>query len=35
VTRPDLTVVVEKVERTRILEVLVTLHKPVAKEAPA
>jgi putative hemolysin len=35
VTRPDLTVTVEKVERTRILEVLVSLHKPVAKEAAA
>jgi putative hemolysin len=35
VNRPDLTVIVEKVERTRIVEVLVTLHKPVAKEAAA
>lgn len=35
VTRPDLTVTVEKVERTRVVEVLVTLHKPVAKEAAA
>jgi putative hemolysin len=34
-SRPDLTVTVEKVERTRVLEVLVTLHKPVAKEAAA
>jgi putative hemolysin len=33
--RPDLTVTVEKVERTRVIEVLVTLHKPVAKEAAA
>jgi putative hemolysin len=35
VTRPDLTVTVEKVERTRVVEVLVTLHKPVAREAAA
>jgi putative hemolysin len=35
VTLPDLTVTVEKVERTRVVEVLVTLHKPVAKEAAA
>jgi putative hemolysin len=35
VTRPELTVTVEKVERTRVLEVLVTLHKPVVKEAAA
>jgi putative hemolysin len=35
VTLPELTVTVEKVERTRVVEVLVTLHKPVAKAAAA
>jgi putative hemolysin len=35
VNRPELTVTVEKVERTRVVEVLVTIHKPVAKEAAA
>jgi putative hemolysin len=35
ISLPDLTVTVEKVERTRVVEVLVTLHKPVAKEAAA
>ena len=33
VSRGDVTVTVEKVERTRVIEVLVTLPKPVAKEA--
>jgi putative hemolysin len=33
VSRPDVTVTVEKVERTRVVEVLVTLPKPVAREA--
>jgi len=32
---PALTVTVEKVERTRVVEVLVALHKPVAREAAA
>ena len=32
---PSLTVTVEKVERTRVVEVLVALHKPVAREAAA
>lgn len=32
---PDLTVTVEKVERTRVVEVLVSLRKPVAGEAAA
>jgi putative hemolysin len=32
---PELTVTVEKMERTRILEVLLALHKPVAREAAA
>ena len=35
VTRADVTVTVEKVERTRVVEVLVTLPKPVANEAAA
>jgi putative hemolysin len=35
VTRGDVTVMVEKVERTRVVEVLVTLSKPLAKEAAA
>jgi putative hemolysin len=35
VTRPDVTVTVAKVERTRVVEVLVTLTKPAAKEAAA
>jgi putative hemolysin len=33
--RPDVTVTVVKVERTRVVEVLVTVPKPVAKEAAA
>ena len=33
VSRGDVTVTVEKVERTRVIEVLVTLPKPMAKEA--
>ncbi len=32
---PDLTVTVEKVERTRVIEVVVALHKPVEDEAAA
>ncbi len=32
---PELTLTVEKVERTRVVEVLVALHKPVAREAAA
>jgi putative hemolysin len=32
---PELTVTVEKVERTRIVEVLVTLRKPVSREVAA
>lgn len=32
---PELTVTVEKVERTRVVEVLVVLHKPVEREAAA
>jgi CBS domain containing-hemolysin-like protein len=35
VTTPEATVTVEKVERTRVVEVLVTLAKPVAKEQAA
>jgi putative hemolysin len=35
VALPELTVTVEKMERTRIVEVLVELHKPVAREAAA
>ena len=35
VALPEATVTVEKVERTRIVEVLVALHKPVAKEEAA
>jgi putative hemolysin len=32
---PELTVTVEKVQRTRVLEVLVTLHRPAAREEAA
>jgi len=32
---PELTLTVEKMERTRIVEVLLALHKPVAREAAA
>jgi CBS domain containing-hemolysin-like protein len=32
---PELTVTVERVERTRVVEVLVTLRKPPAGEAAA
>ena len=35
VALPEATVTVEKVERTRVVEVLVTLPKPVAKQAAA
>jgi CBS domain containing-hemolysin-like protein len=35
VARPEFTVTVEKVERTRVVEVLVTVTKPVAREAAA
>jgi putative hemolysin len=35
VVQPDLTVTVEKVQRTRVVEVLVEMHKPVAREAAA
>jgi putative hemolysin len=35
ITLPELTVTVEKVERTRVIEVLVTLHKPAAREKEA
>jgi CBS domain containing-hemolysin-like protein len=34
-TLPELTVTVEKMERTRIVEVLLALHKPVVREAAA
>ena len=32
---PELTVTVEKVERTRVVEVLIALRKPVSAEAAA
>jgi len=32
---PELVVTVEKVERTRVIEVLISLHKPVSTEAAA
>jgi putative hemolysin len=35
VERPDLTVIVEKVERTRVIEVLVSLHRPATGEVAA
>jgi putative hemolysin len=35
VALPELTVTVEKVERTRVVEVVVELHKPVARQAAA